>query len=170
MQIKAAQISVWPDFVLNIPQVLDFQAGLSYHLQGANGSGKSSFVSQLLLPQLLNDCSCYKLYFEQQMNLQLHAVKAYASIFKPHQALAGERDVTRYLLEELRAAQELETRPCYVLVDESRFEQLIQDFLRQYIPSACLIFSSHNNPFPNARKICFELENPGRSKVYASAD
>lgn len=168
MQIESAVVAVWRDFTLDIPQALEFQAGVSYHLQGANGSGKSSFISQLLLPRLLEDSSCFKLYFEQQMNLQLHAVKAYASIIQPHHTLSGEQDLTLYLLEKLRASYEREARPLYVLVDESPYAGLIHDFLLQYLPSACLIFSSHTNPFPAARQICFNLENPGRSKVYAS--
>jgi len=83
MRLEADTLQIWPGFRLELPAPLEFQTGFRYHLRGLNGSGKSSFLSRVLLPRLIGNVSYYNLYFEQQMSLQLDAVRAYAALCKP---------------------------------------------------------------------------------------
>ncbi len=154
MLIEPGRYDVWPDFSLSVSSALEFLAGGRYHLQGANGSGKSSFLSRVLLPRLRSRADVFALYFEQQMRYQLPAMKAYASLLPPHRLIGKEADAVQYLLDDLLACVKQESRPIYVLVDESPQAPLIRDFLSIEIPSACLVFSAHTNIMP-ARPILF---------------
>lgn len=170
LRIEPATKTIWKDFSLRIDSVIDFRPGVSYHLKGSNGSGKSSFITQILLPLLISRVDIYTLYFEQQMHFQIQATKAYASIIKPHWEIKNEKDTVEYLLENLKQSLELQDRPCFILMDESYFELQICDYLPKHIPSYCLIFASHSDLVPASQNIIFEPLSATSSKVYASAD
>lgn len=168
MRVEASLFPIWPGFSLETSSELTFEPGQAYHLNGPNGSGKSSFLSQILLPRLLADDACYRLYFEQQMNLQLYAVQAYAALLEPRRLLAGEAEAVGYLLESLASSQAQTPRPTYVLADESHALKQISDFLKARVPSACLIYCAHGDCLPDSRDIVFEPVSTQRSRVHAS--
>jgi len=168
LKIEASLHPIWKDFSLRIETCLEFSPGGTYHLNGANGSGKSSFITRLLLPRLLVLPDIYTLYFEQQMHYQIQTAKAYASLIKPHAEIKTERDTVDFLLNNLRMSVEAENRPCFIVLDESSFQLQINDFLHKHIPSCCLIHASHAAPVPATQRICFEPVSPGLSKVYVA--
>lgn len=154
MRIEPGRYDVWPEFSLQVNTPLEFLAGGRYHLQGPNGSGKSSFLTRVLLPRLRSRTDIYALFFEQQMRYQLPAIKAYASLLPPHRLIEKEADAVRYLLDDLLACVKQESRPVYVLMDESPQALVIRDFLSDKLPSACLVLSAHTELVP-ARPILF---------------
>lgn len=167
MLIPAAEYPIWPEFWLQIVTPLMFVPGSVYQLSGANGSGKSSFLSQLLLPRLRADKGLYCLYFEQQMRYQLQSVKAYASLFAPRRLLHAEPEVVNWLLEDLQRACQKEPRPIFLLVDESLYLAEILDFSHSRFPDCCLIFSSHSPAPVPAQVISFQPQTAQRSRVDA---
>ncbi|MBW6514059.1 MAG: hypothetical protein K0B87_04825 [Candidatus Syntrophosphaera sp.] len=168
LKIEPSLHPIWTDFSLRIETCLEFTAGASYHLSGANGSGKSSFITQLLLPRLLAQPDIYTLYFEQQMHHQIQTTKAYASLIKPHAEIKTEKDTVDFLLDNLCMAVEAENRPCCIVLDESLFQLQISDFLAGHISSYCLIHASHADPVPDTRRVVFEPVSASLSKVYAT--
>lgn len=166
MKIEASRRQIWPEFSLDITSDIQFSPGRIYHLDGPNGGGKSSFITRLLLPRLLERQDIYTLYFEQQMHHQIQTVKAYASIFPPHREINAEAQTVRHLLEDLKKNLASERRPCYVVMDESHQEKQVYDFLQTLDSDYCLIFSSHDLSLPEAERIVFEPVSPVLSKVY----
>ncbi|HQF67402.1 MAG TPA: hypothetical protein PLC91_00520 [Candidatus Cloacimonadota bacterium] len=168
MRLEAATLQIWPEFRLELPAPLEFQTGFRYHLRGFNGSGKSSFLSRVLLPRLNGNFSCYSLYFEQQMSLQLDAVRAYAALRKTRQLLASEKDVIDFLLRDLFNRLQEAPRPAYVLMDESPHTSFIADSLQEQAANSCLIYTSHQEGLPNSICMDFKLLEPGLGRVLAS--
>ncbi len=169
MKIEAGTHQIWPGFDLQIASELHFTSGLT-HLQGPNGAGKSSFLTQLLLPRLVKNPAYYCLYFEQQMQLQITAVKAYAALMKLRVQVESEADAVDFLLQDLLRSYEAEPRPSLVLMDESLHAERIKAFLDKKIPDYSLVFSSHGELFPSARSVVFKPLSPSRSLVDAPAN
>ncbi len=169
MIIEAGTHNIWPDFSLQIKSNLNFTEGL-IHLRGPNGAGKSSFLTQILLPRLQNNPDYYSLYIEQQMQLQITAVKAYASLMKPRAHVENEADAIDYLLQDLLRVHSAEPRPSFILMDESLHAEQVKAFLDKNIPNYCLVFSAHSQLFPEASGIVFEPISPSLSQVDVSTD
>lgn len=166
MLLPKGDYQVWESFSLALPADLDFGPGIHY-LSGANGSGKSSFITRLLLPRLLQDPDIYSVYLEQQMHLQVTAVKAYASVIKPHRKINSEADTVDFLLQNLLGAWQERQRPCYVVMDESLYAERVLAFLNGNLPSFSLIYSAHTLLLPATRTLSFKPLSPTRSEIYA---
>lgn len=169
MIIEAGTHKIWQDFSLQVVSNLKFGEGL-IHLKGPNGAGKSSFLTQILLPRLQNNPDFYSLYFEQQMQLQITAVKAYASLMKPRMRIESEADAVDYLLQDLLRVHSAEPRPSFILMDESLHAERVRDFLDKNIPNYCLVFSAHSQLFPEANAIVFKPISPSLSLVDVVTD
>jgi ABC-type multidrug transport system ATPase subunit len=161
IECKSGRHQVWSEFALNIRTPLRFEQGCRYHLHGDNGSGKSSFINRILLP-LLKDSSCYILLFEQQLALQLHAIKAHAAIFNPKRSILNESDMIRYLYDDLAIAYLQHPKDTYIISDESHYPELLLRCSTHH----CLIYTSHNVFVDNAQQVRFDLVNPELSEVY----
>ncbi len=164
MLLTKGDHQVWEGFNLSLETDLSFSPGIHY-LEGANGSGKSSFLSRLLLPRLLHDRAVYCLYLEQQMHLQLTAVKAYASLIQLRRRIFGEAETVGYLLDDLLRVWQIQPRPCYVLMDESHCAKEVRDFLSHKLPGSVLIYAAHTEQFPADQTITFQPLSPTRSLV-----
>lgn len=169
MKIEAGTYQIWPGFSLQIASELHFAEGLT-HLQGPNGAGKSSFLTQLLVPRLQNSPEYYCLYFEQQMQLQITAVKAYAALMKPRMQVESDSDAVDFLLQDLLLSHKAEPRPSFILMDESPHAERIKAFLDENIPNYSLVFSSHGEFIHSARSIVFKALSPSRSVVDVAAN
>lgn len=169
MKIEAGIHQIWPGFSLQIASELHFEE-VSTHLQGPNGAGKSSFLTQLLLPRLQNNPKYYCLYFEQQMQVQITAVKAYAALMKPRMQVESASDAVDYLLHDLLLSHKAEPRPSFILMDESPHAERIRTFLDENIPNYSLVFSSHGEFSPSSRSIVFKPLSPSRSVVDVDAN
>lgn len=144
MFIDAGRKQVWEVFSIQINSRIEFLPGKIYHLSGRNASGKSSFLTQILLPALQNREDIYTLYLEQQIHLQMQAVKAYAGIMPPRRIVKTEIDAVTFLLDNLLLALGRSPRLSYILLDENPQEDLVRDFAHQLGEGCCLIFSSHS--------------------------
>ncbi|MCB5284925.1 MAG: hypothetical protein LHW45_04965 [Candidatus Cloacimonetes bacterium] len=165
MRLPKGDYPVWDSFALTLSADLALGPGIHY-LSGANGSGKSSLLTRVLLPRLLKTPAVYSIYFEQQMHVQVTAVKAYASVIKPHRRICGEADTVDFLLEDLLRAWKNEPRPCYVVMDESLYAERVLDFLQAHLPAFSLIYSAHTALFSADQTILFQPLSPTRSEVY----
>ncbi len=159
--IPAGKHLLWQQFNLEICCSIAFEQGKHYHLQGENGSGKSSFINRILIPRL-KESGCYILLFEQQMALQLHAIKAHAAIFSPGRRIVSEQDVISYLLDDLKATYMNKPRDVYIIADESHELMMLSECS---IPH-CLIYTSHHLVLENAVNIEFSLVDPGSGAVH----
>ncbi len=167
MRIEKGLYSIWLNFSLNLTSDLDFQPGHIYHLRGNNGSGKSSFVTQILLPSLLELNIRYVVYFEQQMHLQIQMAKAYSSVIKPRIGIKSEQETVDFLLQSLLTKFKEEPRPCYVIIDESPYDSKIRNFLDTNIPDCCQIYTSHSEPIHKSESVLFEPLSTRLSRVHA---
>lgn len=165
MLISKGDHQVWEGFALSLSADLSFGPGIHY-LQGANGSGKSSFITRVLLPRLRQNPDRYCLYLEQQMQLQVNAIKAYASVIKPRRMVNSESDTVDFLLDNLIRAHNSVPKTCCVVMDESLFAERVLFFLQSHLASFSLIYSAHTLRFPADQTITFQPLSPTRSKVY----
>ena len=166
IKLESGIYPVWDDFSLELTSDLTFSPATIYHLYGANGSGKSSFIEELLIPSLRNQEEIFLLYFEQQMHFQIQAVKAYASIMYPRREIHNEMDTIDYLLNNLLFNYSQAPRPCFIVMDESPYELKIYDFIKQYIPDYSLIYSAHSELLPATKTLEFIPVSPSFSKIY----
>lgn len=170
MLIAAGVHPIWPGFSLENQQEIELLPGRSYHLRGSNGSGKSSFLKQLVLPGLLaGRQDHFLLYFEQQMHKQLYALKAGAALAGyPHQ-IECEADAVNFLLSDLEAALKQQKRKVFALCDESPLLDLIRNRLSQLETPFCLLFSSHADaPVQTGHVIEFGSVDQHLSRFYES--
>ncbi|HON32055.1 MAG TPA: hypothetical protein PLE41_00690 [Candidatus Syntrophosphaera thermopropionivorans] len=166
IRLESGTYPIWDDFSLELTSDLTFSSVALYYLHGANGSGKSSFIERLLIPSLRNQKDIFLLYFEQQMHFQIQAVKAYASIMPPRKEIHNEMDTVDYLLNNLLFNYSQEPRPCFIVMDESPYELKIYEFIKQYIPDYCLIYSAHSELLPATKTLEFIPVSPSFSKIY----
>lgn len=170
MLIEAGSYPIWQDFTLWVEYELEFRQGGFYHLTGQNGSGKSSFISQLLLPRLLALPHRYVLYLEQQMHLQLFTVKAFSAMNKANPILADESMATQFLLKDLKKSFDQVPRDSYLIMDETLYIDSHLAYVRQYLQTCCIIYTSHQSIQPEAESIIFEPVSVELSKVYVRPD
>lgn len=163
--IKAGYYQVWPDFALEIGSDLSFEQGKSHQLQGANGSGKSSFIQKLLIPALRARKGAYIVYIEQQMHLQLFAIKAHAAFHAPGLRISTPSDAAMYLMQDLKKAYAANPGDIYIVSDECPCLHLLQALKLPH----CLIVIDHHEVLPGAEQIRFEAQNQNLSKVSRDA-
>lgn len=172
MKISSGSYRVWEGFSLSFDRDLDLIRGNSYMLRGENGSGKSSFLKQILIPALvLQASSQYLLYFEQQMMRQLYAIRADAALKNYPKALKTEEDCIHYLLDDLAKALAKQTRPVYALIDESAHLEYICRKLQGLSSDLILIFADHHHqPSTGVTEhIDFIPQSPYLSSIYESS-
>lgn len=168
LTVEAGKYDLWEKFSVILKQKLEFIPGNTYHLTGPNGSGKSSFLKKLVLPNLLSRADVYALYFQQQMNLQIQCVKAYAGIMKPRRRVRNERETVAYLLDNLQQTLLVEPRPAYILMDESFCEAQVRDFAFQHPEIVCLIYTSHETDDAGDRVVDFITQSTALSEIHAT--
>jgi energy-coupling factor transporter ATP-binding protein EcfA2 len=163
--IKAGNYQVWPNFALEVSTDLSFEMGKSYQLLGANGSGKSSFIQKLLLPAIREQDNAYIVYLQQQMHLQLYALKAHAAFHAPGIRICTANDAAKYLLADLQKAYAARAKNIYIVADECPCLELIRELPLPH----CLIVIDHHEVLQNAGQIRFEAVSRTLSKVSTDA-
>jgi len=169
MIIPAGNYQLWPTFSLQLPQDLEISPDTNYYLQGNNGSGKSSFIKQLLLPKL-RESECYHLYWEQQIGIQRYVISAHAAMHHQPFPARSELDALSYLAHNLKQAQSLNPRPAFWVLDEcTRFEQLLK-LIRELQLDISLVYSHHDGKLltDNCLSICFTKVSSTSSIVNVS--
>lgn len=141
--IPAGTYELWPHFSLQIPQPLTLSPEHHYYLEGDNGSGKSTFIKKLLLPQLKANAGIYSLYWEQQIGLQSYAIRAHAAFNHHEQRLETDYDILMYLLDNLKNTLLRQKRPVFFVVDECLFFDDILRYLKAHELEVSLIFTHH---------------------------
>lgn len=169
--VPSGVLSCWQDFSLCLEHNLEFHPGTSYYLSGNNGSGKSSFITQILLPLLqLHKDTLYRIYVQQLFHKQGYAIKAHAAIHKPNLKLRSEEDCLQYLLNNLQEAFISEQRPVFFIADESHYLPLINSFFETLDAPCCLIYCEHGDSSltSQAKTIVFQPLSTSQTKVYES--
>lgn len=161
LMIDAGYRQVWPTFALDVVNKLSFAQGSDYQLQGSNGSGKSSFLHKLLLPAIRQSQAGYIIFLQQQMYLQLFALKAHAAFHSPGFRISDANDAAQYLLQDLRAAYAKQAQDIYLIADESPALDLL---IELELPH-CLILIDHHRQLPDARIVSFDPQSSQLSKV-----
>jgi len=165
LRIAAGTRQVWPAFSLDLTHDLLFEQECRYQLCGANGSGKSSFLRKILLPQIQSTEEAYIVYLQQQMHLQLYALKAHAAFHAPGRRIADPRDAAEYLLDDLSKTYSSRPKDIFIIADESPALELLLRFPLLH----CLILIDHQQKLTNARRVIFESQNSALTKVYPDA-
>lgn len=168
LSFDSGTYDIWPDFRLALGSPIDILPQYHYYLAGNNGSGKSSFIKKILLPELLSQNNIYRLYWEQQILLQGYALKAHAAFNKHAKRLDSELDCLYYLLNNLKSSLQREPRDAYFVVDECLYFQHIISFIKEHDLSVCLIFSHHDGyqDMDKVRTITFSASGPGLGLVH----
>ncbi len=143
--IPASTYKIWTDFSLKLDHDLVLETGKCYHLTGQNGSGKSSFIKQVLISHLLKQPeSQFILYLEQQVQSQFDAVKANAALQKPSVHINNITDMFDYQLHQLSHQMKKEPKPVIFILDETVcLEQIVNWLNKNSTNQVCLIYVSH---------------------------
>lgn len=168
MRFEIGSLYPWPGFELVLERALELVPGCRYKLEGANGSGKSSFLTQILLPRLLqNPDHQYLLYFQQQMHLQSFAIRAAASLSNYPGPLIVEKDYISYLLHDLDRALTLAPRPTTAIIDESGHPDYIIDHLKHLDTQLSIFWVDHHKlPHEDDRLLVFEPVSSYKAILY----
>jgi len=168
LSISKGVLNCWPQFSLKLESPIVLASGNTYHLVGDNGSGKSSFITQILLPLMkVNEQLIYRIYVQQLFHLQGYAIRAHAAINKPNIRLRTEADCLAYLLDNLADALSSQPRPVYVIADESQQLSVISLYLKQLSVPCCLLYCQHGGiPLPETtHTIMFQPLSSQQSKT-----
>lgn len=154
LSIPAATYPCWPGFDLLLETDLVFTGKRVIYLSGSNGSGKSSFITKVLLPKVkVTATPCYTIYLEQLFHLQAYSIKAEAALKHPEKRLLSNADCLAYLLNDLELAQKKQLRPVLAFADESHFLLDLYHFLEASGFDYSLIYSIHGeDPLPTPHK------------------
>lgn len=156
---------IWPDFSLRIVSPLSFQMGKIYHLKGENGSGKSSFLQKILVPAIQAKKDAYIVYLQQQMHLQLYAIKAYAATHAAPHSIENEADAISFLLHDLHQAYQKEPKDIYLIADESTKLNLLCDIQMSH----CLVYIAHHQHLEHSCEILFQGVDTSHSEIYPNS-
>lgn len=165
--------NIWTDFRIETQQNIKFETGCCYHLKGQNGTGKSSFIRKILIPQLQNRTSeQYILYLEQQVQSQFDALKAHAALQKPSVQINSVEHMFSYQLRRLSHFTEKDPRSAIIILDETIYPEIINEWLQEAdLEQVCLIYVSHLDynftGFSPIKSIRFQLVSAGLSKAEA---
>jgi hypothetical protein len=159
IRISAGKRELWQGFSVKIPQPMHFAENCIYQLQGPNGSGKSSFIHRILIPAIQSRQDLYIICLQQQVHLQLIALKAQAVIFKPGFSIHSESDLWRYLWEDLSRMPD--NLPVCVIADEAHSIVIPPDLSRPL----CVIYSSHRYQLDGSIKVHFEPMDASESEI-----
>jgi hypothetical protein len=140
LTIEPGTYPLWEGFSLVLEYEIPLLAGQCYHLQGANGSGKSSFIRRALIPALVQNSVPY-IYIEQQMRSQLFALMADASLKEYSDKLHTESDAIDYLLSGITSINQALVCIC----DESAHNQKVHTALAKSGKDFALIIVSHEH-------------------------
>jgi len=145
--IKKGIYQIWDNFSIELLTDITFQVNHSYYLKGDNGSGKTSFIRKLLIPNLqIEPEQQHILYCEQQIQSIYDVVNAYVFFQKQNYFINNEKDLAIYQSSLALEANDLEKRPLMCILDESKelpeyHKQLISDG-----KDCCLVFTTHHYP------------------------
>ncbi len=127
--INSQKRSFYEILNLNIVQDLVFEEGGVYRLEGLNGSGKSTFVSKILIPEIKQNNKFLLFYLSQDFHLQFYSIQAYAAYKEEKNPINSYEDAVFYFLEQFLREDELENRTIFFILDEieifSDFKKII---------------------------------------------
>ncbi len=155
---------IWQGFSLEIEEDISFEMGGIYRLDGPNGSGKSSFINKILLPRLLKNDKLHLIYIQQQMHMQLYALRAWAALYYPHIRVKTENDVWQLLWQDLAKLED--DKPVFVISDEAG-ELVIP---KQENRPMCVVYSSHKYQQPEQIKLRFIPQSSSLSLLTINAE
>lgn len=102
LRIEKGLYHIWDCLKLRLDSDLDFRVNQSYVLIGDNGSGKTSFVKQLLLQKCKSvpDRNFHLFYIDQDFLLQYHAIQAHSAANKRFNGkIKSYDDAIRYMYD-----------------------------------------------------------------------
>ena len=145
--IPSSLYNPWKDFSIELETDLTLQTGLIYQLKGDNGSGKTSFIKKILIPQLLKKPEeQYILYIEQQVQSQFDAVKSYAALQKPAKHITNTEEMISFYFEILTRKLEQESREVVLILDECILPEAVNTQLMKLEKyGLCLIYIAHQD-------------------------
>jgi len=171
INIPASLNILWQDFELHIEKDIVLKTGITYHLTGNNGSGKTSFIKKILIPLLnVNPQHQYILYVEQQIQNQFYALKAYSSLSKTSKHLSTFNEMVMYQLNDLKNMLLKDDRPVMLILDEfditDEVKQTVYELEKNEI---CILYISHKpclfDKKDNMVNLSFIRTTPTQSKV-----
>jgi ABC-type cobalamin/Fe3+-siderophores transport system ATPase subunit len=157
--IEQGQYPIWQGFSLHLPADIRFEPGMNYRLDGPNGSGKSSFIHQVLLAKIRKRQDLHIICLEQQMYMQLYALRAWAAVCHPGKKIVDEADVWNLLWEDLAGIAD--TKPVVIISDEAHRIAIPEGLKRPH----CLIYSSHSYTVAGSLALQFVPQTDTQSEV-----
>lgn len=162
--IPRSRLQIWPGFCLDISDDIHFHCPGSYYLKGNNGSGKSSFINRVLLPAIKDRNDLHLIVLQQQMHMQLYAMRAWAAMHYPERRVADESDVWDLLSYDLASLKD--DKALVVIADEAR-NLIIPEGLKRPV---CLIYSSHDQKYESHHILEFRPTSAYESELTSAGD
>ncbi len=143
--IPSGKYKLWNSLELSLETDFSVSTGEVHQIKGMNGSGKSSFLKQLLLPYLrTNPGGQYVMYIEQQVQSQMDAITAYSDLHRHPGQIQSTADLLKYQFFLLKESLAMQTRPCIIIADEcSNMNELLEGIQQLGFDNTCLIFVAH---------------------------
>ncbi len=145
LKLDQAIYPIWENFRLELSQTIELYAGKIYHLQGSNGSGKSSFIRKCLIPALKTKGIPY-IYLEQQMRAQIFALMADAALSEYKSPLQTEADAIEYLLFKAEQNRAVNSLALVCICDESAYSQRVYQVLSEKGWDFAMLIVAHDHP------------------------
>ena len=148
--IQSSIYHVWPNFSIHVPRIINFQECSHYHLHGENGSGKSSFITQILIPTALEQKNnLITLFIDYQNRLQFNTIRADSFLRKYPLPIDDITDTIHYLLSELKSILSTCKKDVLIIIDEIPNIDILTDFISSNQSlKVCVVQTLHGNLIP----------------------
>ena len=146
---------------------LEFKLGKKYFLYGENGSGKSSFIVNVLIPELVKkrNNQFYIFYASQDFTIQYYVIKSYyKGLKKIKRDLSSIEKVLLFIKDIYISLNE----PVYYILDEIDQHTNILDFINSLNnKNKSIILTSHNLSLNNGyEKIFFDIISENETNLH----
>jgi len=157
-----------------IDTTIEFSLGENYILTGENGIGKSSFISNLLIPNLSpNAINNFLLFYaSQDITIQYYVVKNYYNgLLNEKQDLSSIEKAIKLIKSKYVKFDKFPTQNIVFVLDEIDQYLQLNDFFQELNKSTYTIFlATHNEDIIQTdiefQKILFKKITSSISKIY----
>jgi len=172
--IKKGEYKLNSSLKVIIDTAIEFSLGKNYILTGENGIGKSSFITNLLIPNISPNAKNNFLLFyaSQDITIQYYVVKNYYNgLLNEKQDLTSIEKAIKLIKTKYLKFEKFPTQNIVFILDEIDQYLQLNDFFQELNKSNYSIFlATHNENIIQTdmefQKILFKKETSNSSKIY----